>query len=85
MQRFEDLFQLLVVLVEPPGHLSLQVIEPLLKRFVGAGDSAKLHERPHDRGVHSDGSVATENPREHRHALLGEDVWRVPAPAPAVT
>lgn len=85
MQRFEDLFQLLVMLIKPSGHLSLQVIKPLLKRFIGARNTAKLNERPHDRDVDGDRPVTAKNPREHRYSLLGEDIWGVPTPAPAVT
>lgn len=81
MERFEDLIQLLVMLIEAADHLSLKVIKPLLKRFIGAGNSAKLNKRPHDRDVHGDGSVAAEDPGEHRYSLLGEGKGATSAPS----
>jgi hypothetical protein len=60
-QRLEELIQLVVVLPEFRCRLALELLQPLLQRRVGASNAPQLDERPHDRNVHGDGSVASEN------------------------
>ena len=46
---------------------------------------AQPEERPHDRDIDLDGTLALQNTGEHRHAMLGESIWWMSPPAPAQT
>jgi hypothetical protein len=79
MQSLEDLPELLVMLVQPSRHLSLEIRQPILECRIGTGDATKLNECPHDLDVDRDRPIAPQNSGEHRDALLSEDERSLPA------
>lgn len=71
-------------MIQPPDHLSFQIVDTLLDGCEGAGEAAQLDEGTHDLDVYGDGPVAMEDSGEHGHPLLGENVWRVTTTASAL-
>jgi len=55
-----------------------------LQLLEGAGDTPQLDKRPHDLDIYGNRPIAAKDPGEHGHTLLGEDIGRIAAPAPAI-
>ena len=47
--------------------------------FIRGEQPAQTHKRTHDGDIDLHGSSAPQHAGQHRHALLGENVWHIPA------
>lgn len=69
--------------IEKHRDLPVVLLDLAGESAIGREHLAELHERAHDGDVDLRGAFSAQHAGKHRHALLGENVWRkfrMPAP-----
>ncbi len=85
LQSLEEGCEMLLMLTKPACCSRFEIADPFLQLFVFRCGLANLDKGTHNLNVHCGRSLAAQNAREHRNALLRERKWRVPTAAMSLT